>query len=352
MLNHLTPLQTTVSHLPIRPIGSLLVDRQQGAVRPLLVTQTPATQTLATQTLADLPVSRLQANWLATTVHPAQGEETRSQAGANRRSRPLALDLAWLPRQTAPDWPVLGQLHRLATPVQADEPAAFQVLRRLPTTQAEPARRALAMLPTLGAGEPLTLSIRRPLEALLDRDLTQVRLHTSVVAETLGAEALTTGRHIVFAPGRFDLHSARGVALLGHELAHVGQTLAFKQRPGADLAPMDGAEQQARQQEDAIQQLMTGGWPTASPMQVRRLAQPTPITGLGNDQGEGLHVQHVVPNDGDALPVARLRPAERLPPTVAVGPMESAIDALARQVYGLLKARLRAERDRHQLYRR
>jgi hypothetical protein len=124
-------------------------------------------------------------------------------------------------------------------------------------------------------------------------------------------------------------------------------------------APMDADEQRAQQQEARVQQIMTHGWPAESRMQVRRTGQPAPSptprhagdrSVMRADLGQATPVQHRAAGDAETLPVARLRgvaPAFSAPAATA-GPD---IDTLARQVYGLLKLRLRAERDRHQLYR-
>ena len=271
----------------------------------------------------------------------------------------LPASLAWMTVQAHADWPVVGQLKTLARPRVPSEPAAFQTLRRLPNASADlpykswPSFLALARVPRLWPG------VRRPLETLMGRDLTRVRLHSAPVAAMLGAEAFTTGRHLVFAPGRLDLHSARGLALLSHELSHMGQTLAFKRTRRADLTPEDAEERQARQQEDMVQQIIEHGWPAESRMQVRRMTQPPmhnsefdgvktwPAAKRGPDQGRA-----AVAESG-ALPFARLREGKaQSRPGVPGENATPDMDALAHQVYVLLKARLRAERDRHQLYSR
>ena len=256
----------------------------------------------------------------------------------------------------ADGWPAQENLARPQVP---GEPAAFQTLRRLPTASAKFALQALAVSARLGQGQPLGPSLRRPLETLIGRDLTRVRLHTAPVAAVLGAEAFTTGRHLVFAPGRLDLHNTRGLALLSHELSHMGQTLAFKRTRRADLTPEDAEERQARQQEDMVQQIIEHGWPAELRMQVRRMTQPPmhnseldgvktwPAAKRGPDQG-GAAVA-----ESGALPFARLREGKaQSRPGVPAENATPDMDALAHQVYVLLKARLRAERDRHQLYSR
>jgi hypothetical protein len=277
------------------------------------------------------------------------------------------------------EWPALGLLRRLTRPATSGEPAALQVLRRMSPAQLRPALEALRSLPALGPGEALPLSVRRPMETLLGRDLSAVRLYTAPVAAALGAEAFTSGERVVFAPGRLDVRSRQGLALIGHELAHIGQPLAFKQSPGTGPAVVDEEEREARRQEAIIRRIAEEGWPVGPRMEVRRRVwttnggttddgrqssiapRPSPVL----DSATGLRFERVAIEPGPARPVIQRARADG---SASVGPFsESAtapfaavadqpsgpdLDALARQVYSLLKARLRAERDRHQLYSR
>src|SRR5207253_204211 len=76
---------------------------------------------------------------------------------------------------------------------------------------------------------------------------------------------------IVFAPGRRDFQSTRGLALVGHELSHIGQPLAFKESSGSG-AP-DAGEAAARQSEADIERIIEQGWPTAPRMEVVQATQ-------------------------------------------------------------------------------
>lgn len=277
------------------------------------------------------------------------------------------------------EWPALGLLRRLTRPATSGEPAALQVLRRMSPAQLRPALAALRSLPALGPGEALPLSVRRPMEMLFGRDLSAVRLYTAPVAAALGAEAFTSGERVVFAPGRLDVRSGQGLALIGHELAHIGQPLAFKQSPGAGPTVVDEEESEARRQEAIVQRIAEEGWPVGPHMEVRRRVwttdggttddrrqssiapRPSPVL----DRATGLRFERVAIGPGPARPIIQ---RDRADGRASVGPFsESAtapfaavadqpggpdLDALAQQVYSLLKARLRAERDRHQLYLR
>ena len=72
-------------------------------------------------------------------------------------------------------------------------------------------------------------------------DATRARIHTGAAAADLtrraGAEALTVGRDIAFAPGRFDPHSGAGRRRIAHELTHVAQQ---GRNPGKPVVHRDG----------------------------------------------------------------------------------------------------------------
>ena len=72
-------------------------------------------------------------------------------------------------------------------------------------------------------GQPLPNNVRQAMEKFFGTRFDDVRVHVGTHAATLGASALTHGSNIHFAPGRYEMHSARGRELLAHELAHVVQ---------------------------------------------------------------------------------------------------------------------------------
>ncbi len=271
-------------------------------------------------------------------------------------------------RSSAHDWPVLNLLPRLLASVSRGASAS------------EPSRRianaipALQSLSALGPGEPLVEPVRPVMEKLIGRDLSQVRVFSSPAAEALGAEAFTSGQRIVFAPGRMDLRSSRGLALLGHELAHLGQPLALKSNWMDALS--DTAELVALEQESTIQRLFDGAGITPPRMDLLRVAsEPRRAEQSGRAESNA-----TISGELDTSPIASADfsnvaavPAG-LPPatTVHVPSRQTAevpvaapsspaatppstppdVDALARKVYDLLKDRLRSERERHELYSR
>lgn len=63
--------------------------------------------------------------------------------------------------------------------------------------------------------------IRSKMEASFGADLSGVEIFESQAVEAAGAQAVTMGNKIGFAPGKLDFASSGGQALLGHELSHV-----------------------------------------------------------------------------------------------------------------------------------
>jgi Domain of unknown function (DUF4157) len=77
------------------------------------------------------------------------------------------------------------------------------------------------------SGESLDPEPRSFMESRFRQDFSQVRVHTdpraAESAHTVGAQAYTVGRHVVFDAGRFAPATKRGRQLLAHELSHVVQ---------------------------------------------------------------------------------------------------------------------------------
>jgi hypothetical protein len=82
------------------------------------------------------------------------------------------------------------------------------------------------------AGRPLNRETREYFEPKFGHSFADVRVHddqeTAAASRTVGAAAYSVGRHIAFASGRYEPHTAAGRRLLGHELAHVVQQRAAR----------------------------------------------------------------------------------------------------------------------------
>ncbi len=75
--------------------------------------------------------------------------------------------------------------------------------------------------PQMGRQVDLPGGIREKMENSFGADFSKVKLYESDTVADAGAQAVTRGSDIAFAPGKLDLASTDGQALLGHELSHV-----------------------------------------------------------------------------------------------------------------------------------
>ena len=64
-------------------------------------------------------------------------------------------------------------------------------------------------------------AMREKMENAFGADLSAVKVYESQAVEDAGANAITQGSDIAFAPGMLDFSSYGGQALLGHEISHV-----------------------------------------------------------------------------------------------------------------------------------
>ncbi|XXY16879.1 DUF4157 domain-containing protein [Sorangium sp. So ce216] len=113
------------------------------------------------------------------------------------------------------------------------------------------ATTALLQAGHAGQGTPFPPDLARVFGQRLGFDFGAVRVHADAAAagraRTLGALAYTEGQDITFAAGQYQPHSARGFALLAHELTHVAQqgsgsaAAAEVQEQQADMAERGGS---------------------------------------------------------------------------------------------------------------
>lgn len=93
------------------------------------------------------------------------------------------------------------------------------------TDETEPVSAVGAVL--RAPGKPIDEPVRQEMESRIGADFSDVRLHTDAAAhtaaESVRADAFTSGSHIVFQRGRYDTSSAAGKHMLAHELTHVVQ---------------------------------------------------------------------------------------------------------------------------------
>ena len=98
---------------------------------------------------------------------------------------------------------------------------------RKDTAPAQPSMDALrtgAAAPTAeqkGRRVDLPEAMREKMESAFGADLSAVKLYESEAVSEAGANAITQGSEIAFAPGMLDFSSFGGQSLLGHEISHV-----------------------------------------------------------------------------------------------------------------------------------
>ncbi len=73
----------------------------------------------------------------------------------------------------------------------------------------------------MGRRVDLPDAMRSKMESAFGADLSAVKLYESQTVADAGANAVTQGSNIAFAPGMLDFSSFGGQALLGHEISHV-----------------------------------------------------------------------------------------------------------------------------------
>jgi hypothetical protein len=115
--------------------------------------------------------------------------------------------------------------------------------------------------PTVGSG--LTPAVRTRMEQAFGTSFADVRIHHDDAATDAGANALTRGRDIHFAPDTYDAARPDGLELLAHELTHVVQQRqgTGEQYQCADLElEGDAAEAEA----DAVAARVAAGQPAGA----------------------------------------------------------------------------------------
>jgi hypothetical protein len=81
-------------------------------------------------------------------------------------------------------------------------------------------------------GQPLSPTLKEPMERAFGADFGGVRVHTGEQADRLArsiqAKAFTTGQDVFFRQGAYELGSRGGQELIAHELTHVEQQKKIK----------------------------------------------------------------------------------------------------------------------------
>ncbi len=168
----------------------------------------------------------------------------------------------------------------------ADKKRAGKPASEQKTAPAQPSIDALrtgAAKPTseqMGHRVDLPDAMRSKMENAFGADLSGVKLYESQAVADAGANAVTQGSKIAFAPGKLDFSSYGGQALLGHELSHVVSQQRGEVRGGGFLndralearADREGAMAAAGQQIAMPTAAMSSASaaPAAGPMQAKK----------------------------------------------------------------------------------
>ncbi|MCC5666854.1 DUF4157 domain-containing protein [Nostoc sp. CHAB 5784] len=90
-----------------------------------------------------------------------------------------------------------------------------------------------------GGGQPLSPTVREPMERAFGADFGGVRVHTGAQADMLArsiqAKAFTTGQDVFFRQGAYEPWSRGGQELIAHELTHVVQQGGGKRKQNTDI---------------------------------------------------------------------------------------------------------------------
>ncbi len=111
----------------------------------------------------------------------------------------------------------------------------------------ELAAGAMPSTEQMGHRVDLPDAIREKMEASFGADFSGVKVYESQTVADAGAQAMTMGSNVAFAPGKLDLASTSGQALLGHELSHV-VSQARGESAGQGFLADSGLEAQADRQ--------------------------------------------------------------------------------------------------------
>ncbi len=174
-----------------------------------------------------------------------------------------------------------------------------------PQDETAPARPSLDALRT-GAAKPtaeqmgrrvdLPDAMRVKMEDAFGADLSAVKLYESEAVSDAGANAITQGSNIAFAPGMLDFSSYGGQALLGHEISHVVSQQRGEVTGGGFLndhalearADREGAMAAAGQQVSVPTASMSAvsAAPAAGPMQASKKEKDWNFTAPREEQTE------------------------------------------------------------------
>lgn len=156
------------------------------------------------------------------------------------------------------------------------------------------------------SGRPLDGDARSFMEPRFGRDFSHVRVHTDAKAaesaRAINAEAYTVGRHMVFAPGRYNPSGSAGRHLLAHELTHVVQQSGSRAGTGSGVVARKGGQggEEVKVPKEVMEHLkLREGWREDVYLDSKKI----PTVGLGHKLTPSELKLYKI---GDKIPVATL----------------------------------------------
>jgi hypothetical protein len=191
------------------------------------------------------------------------------------------------------------------------------------------------------AGEPVPAAVQDRLRPALGPGVDLARVHTDARADAFAraqeADAVTVGRDVYFRSGSFAPHTAPGLGLLAHELAHVAEG----ERP--DAGRTRARPEGARQEEDrarAVEQRFAR--PPVSPLAAQTYAPPVPAAA----PGPAVPVPAAAPGPGGDGGAPRPMRAAADRPAPDQAPAMPNLDRFRQRLFSDLMAQIRVEFER------
>jgi hypothetical protein len=164
-------------------------------------------------------------------------------------------------------------------------------------------------------GQPLPVVVQRKLERVFGTNFADVRVHVGAAASRLGAHAFTAGSDIYFAHGRYQPHTAGGLALLGRQLAYVVQQrqgrVASTASPGrGGIAVVCDPALEAEAERMSV---LAGGGPAARPPTPRTDPTGAPLPRRASEAGRAptLAVPRTVQRAAAAAAASAAKPSAK-----------------------------------------
>jgi hypothetical protein len=135
-------------------------------------------------------------------------------------------------------------------------------------------------------GDSLPTAVRNQMSGPLGDDLADVHIHHgpagAELARLAAADAVTVGRDIAFAEGKFAPETPQGQQLLTHELAHTAQAGRGEAGDVAQLEAEAASGQRPTHGSAGLGQILRQ--PEAKPAPVQQAAKPNPLQGRSTRQ--------------------------------------------------------------------